>query len=229
MYKRKRVTAVILAAGSGSRMQIEDNKVYLPLGGQPVVAHSIAVFDTHLYIDELVLVTRGDEQVHLSKLADEMGLTKPWRTVLGGTTRQDSVRLAIEKLDSHVVLIHDGARPFVAPRHITECVEALDQYDGAIVAYPVIERIVEVPKGKGRAKVRHTTPHAAQTPQCFPTKLLQKCHERHKKSPVATDDSSLLELEGYRVGIVPGDVGNLKVTTPLDLPLATGFLPCMVD
>ncbi|MCL2842102.1 MAG: 2-C-methyl-D-erythritol 4-phosphate cytidylyltransferase [Oscillospiraceae bacterium] len=225
MVKRKRVTAVILAAGSGSRMQIEENKVYLPLGGRPVVAHSIATFDAHPYIDELVLVTREEEQAYLSELAAGLGLTKPWRTVLGGATRQASVHAAIRDLDSHIVLVHDGARPFMQPRHITECVDALNQYDGAIVAYPVTERIVERPKRNGRAKALCATQYAAQTPQCFPTKLLQKCHQRHQNNPAITDDSSLLELEGYRVGIVSGDIGNLKVTTPLDLPLAEGYLP----
>ena len=224
MYQRKRVTAVILAAGSGRRMRIEENKVYLPLGTRPVVAHSIATFDAHPYIDELVLVTREEEQAHLSALAAEMGLTKPWRTVLGGATRQASVRCAIEHLSSHIVLVHDGARPLMQLRHVTECVEALTQYDGAIVAYPVTERIVEVSRRGGRAKALQTVPYAAQTPQCFPTKLLQKCHERHKNNAAVTDDSSLLELEGYRVGIVPGEVGSLKVTTPLDLPMAEGYL-----
>lgn len=205
-------------------MGIEENKVYLPLGDRPVVAHAIAAFDAHPYIDELVLVTREQEQAHLTNLVTEMKLTKPWRTVLGGATRQDSVRLAIAGLDSHVVLVHDGARPFVQPRHITECVDALDQYDGAIVAYPVTEQIVSAPKRSSRAKVLHATQYAAQTPQCFPTKLLQKCHKRHRGNTMVTDDSSLLELDGYRVGIVPGDASNLKVTTPLDLPLAEGYL-----
>ena len=223
MYKRKCVAAVILAAGSGNRMQIEENKVYLPLGGRAILAHSLSVFDAHPYVDELVLVTRASEQAMLCALASQMGLTKPYRTVLGGVTRKESVRLAISDLKSHIVLVHDGARPLVRACHVTGCVEALRRYDGAVVAHPLYGQVMER-SADGRARVLRAPQYVAQTPQCFPTKLLQACHVRYKDNPAITDDSSLLELAGYRVGLVMGERENLKVTTPLDLPIAETYL-----
>jgi len=209
-------------------MKRDENKVYLPLGGQPVIRYSIEAFGQHFYIDDLILVIRPEEGPQMEALLETMDFSKPVRIVSGGDTRQESVRKAIDGLKSPIVIIHDGARPFIQARYryITECVEAMDRYDGAIVAVPVTEPIISA---KGQAVQAEGERYAAQTPQCFHTKRLQRCHEKHKKSPGVTDDSNLLEREGYKVGIVIGDVFNIKITTPLDLPVAEAYLSALEE
>ena len=221
MYQRKRVTAVILAAGSGSRMGGPVNKVHLPLDERPVIAHTMAAFAEHPYVDELVLVAREGEQETLEAVA--AGVEKPCRIVIGGATRQASVYNAIAGLKSKLVLVHDGARPLVGAACISACVEALARYDGVIPAMPVAESVYSV-GGRGTKPRRLTQSlYAAQTPQGFHMKVLRRCHKRHRHDPASTDDSRLLELEGYKVGIVAGDPRNLKITTPLDLEVAQAY------
>lgn len=222
MYRRKRVTAVILAAGNGSRMGIPTNKVLLPLDERQIVAHALGAFAGHLYVDELVLVARQGEELWLEELACVQ--KKPVRVVTGGATRQVSVYHAIADIKSEIVLVHDGARPLTQAACITACVEALDRYDGVIPALQLEEQIYSAPKRGAKPKLLTQPLYGAQTPQCFHTKILRRCHERHRDNPASTDDSSLLELEGYKVGIVRGDPMNIKITTPLDLLVAKAYL-----
>jgi len=217
MYKQQRVTAIILAAGSGKRMKSDENKVYLPLGGQPVIQYSIAAFGRHPYIDELILVIRPDEEPQMTALLGTLSLPCPAQIVFGGKTRQESVQKALDGVKSPIVIIHDGARPFVRERYISACIEAMNRCDGAIVALPITEPIVSA---RGQAVQTEGQLYSAQTPQCFQTKILRKCHKKHMQTDIATDDSNLLEREGYKVRIVAGDAHNMKVTTPLDMPMA---------
>ena len=223
MYKRKRVTAVILAAGNGSRMGIPTNKVLLPLDEQQIVSHALGAFAAHRYVDDLILVARAGEEEWIEQIAQV--LTKPVRIVIGGATRQASVYHAIADLKSEIVLVHDGARPLIGEGCITACVEALDRYDGVIPALFVEEQIYSVGEKRGKKPRLLSQPlYGAQTPQCFNTAILRRCHERHRNNANATDDSSLLELEGYKVGVVEGEALNIKITTPLDLLLAKAYI-----
>ena len=222
MYKRKRVTAVVLAAGNGSRMGILANKVCLPLDERIIIEHALGAFAKHPYVDELALVARRDEFPEMEALA--AAHKKPVRVVLGGKTRQASVYNAISTVKTEIVLVHDGARPLIQASCITACVEALTQYDGVIPALSVGEQICSVKRG-AKPRLLPDPLYGAQTPQCFNTKILKLCHERHRNDPASTDDSRLLELEGYRVGIVAGDAVNIKITTPMDLLVAKAYLP----
>ena len=219
MWRRRRVTAVVLAAGNGSRMGVHENKMYHNLGGEPLLFHTLKAFDQHPAVDELVLTVRAEEMAQMEALLISMAPKKPYRLVLGGKTRQDSVRLALEVVKNPVVIVHDGARPFILAQHITACLEALRHYQGAILALPLEDSIFLAPR-KRLPKILDAPLFAVQTPQCFYTKTLRSCHEKHAMNPSITDDSRLLELEGYPVGVVMGDPGNFKVTTPLDLLLA---------
>jgi len=229
MYRRKRVTAVILAGGNGSRMGISENKVYLALGQRPAIVYAVQTFDQHPYVDELVFVTRKEEWNIAEALLRAEGLKKPWRLVLGGDSRQASVRNAIATVHNEIVLVHDGARPLVQGDSIGACVEALDRYDGAIVAIPMEEQVYCVSKKQTAPQRLKQTLYAAQTPQGFYTKTLRLCHARHSENPHITDDSSLLELEGYQVGIVRGEPCNVKLTTPMDLSIAESYLSKLKD
>jgi len=224
MYKRKRVTAVILAGGNGSRMGISENKVYLTLGKRPAILYALETFDQHPYVDELVFVTKKEEWKSAEALLRAENLKKPWRLVLGGDSRKASVRNAIATVHNEIVLVHDGARPLVQGDSIKACVEALDRYDGAVVAIPMEEEVYRVSKKQEAPKRLTQTRYAAQTPQGFYTKTLRECHLRHRENANITDDSCLLELEGYKVGIVQGELCNVKLTTPMDLSIATAYL-----
>jgi len=222
MYKARRVSAVILAAGSGQRMGADENKVYLLLGGKPVILHALEAFDQHPFVDELVVVTRGEEEALMRAVTG--GLRKPRRIVTGGETRQASVRKALAHVKSKIVLIHDGARPLVGAAEISACVRALGRdCAGAVLALEMGEQVAHLGKKKA-LEVLEPPLYAAQTPQGFYTKVLRRCHKRYGDDAAVTDDSSLLELAGYRVGIVPGDGRNIKITTPLDLVCAEAYL-----
>lgn len=213
MYKRKRVTAILLAGGTGARMGAEQNKVYLPLNGRPILQHAIERFGQHPYVDNIVLVIRAKEQRMITPLIQEMA--KPFHIVIGGETRQESVRNGLRDVKSPIVLIHDGARPYVGMADITRCIEALDTHDGAVVAVPAGAPIYQKTR---RKTVRLTEDlYAAQTPQAFWRKTLSACHRQFAAKPAATDDSALLEQAGYRVCVVPGSTRNRKMTTAFDL------------
>jgi len=225
MYKRRKVTAVILAGGSGSRMGASGNKVYLPLGGRPAISYAVEAFAKHLYVDELVFVTREEERGEAEALLESLSLKKPWRIVLGGESRQASVYNGILDVENEFVLVHDGARPLVSQELIGDCVKALMKYEGVVPALPMRGSVYCIP-GKRKAKPERVQESlfSAQTPQGFRTGVLRTCHEKHRDDPNNTDDSSLLELEGYQVGIVPGDPQNLKLTTPLDVSVAVAYM-----
>ena len=211
---KRNTTAIILAAGSGLRMGLEENKVYLELGGKSIVSFSIDAFANHPQIRDIILVTRADEAEKGAALLSDINI--PSRVVIGGASRQESVYNALVGLDSKYVLVHDGARPLVQAEDITNCIKALKHYDGAVLAYPLIEQIYTWKRRKTARPLTETL-WAAQTPQGFRTKILQACHQKHKETAVATDDSSLLELEGYAVTIVEGNANHCKVTLPMDL------------
>ena len=224
MWRRRRVTAIILAAGSSSRMGGSENKMYAPLGGLPLLQYTLEAFDRHPAVDALILTARPAETERTRALLDTMALAKPYRIVSGGETRQASVRQALALIKTPVVIVHDGARPFISHEHISACLDALHHHQGAILALPLEEPIYRAPTKK-QGPVRFTeTLFAVQTPQCFYTKILKRCHKKHETHPGVTDDSSLLELEGHRVGVVTGDSRNFKITTPLDLSLAQAYI-----
>ena len=228
MYKGKRVAAVILAAGNGSRMGSSENKVCLLLDGRQMIEHTLWAFAKHSYVDELVLAVRDDERAEMEALASQMG--KPTRVVIGGATRQASVYAAISELKSEIVLVHDGARPLVRGTCIAACVEALDRYDGVIPVLPIEEQVCRVGKKRSaRPEALKQALYGAQTPQCFDTKILRRCHERHREAAASTDDSRLLEIEGYKVGVVEGDPVNIKITTPLDLLVVKAYLESEIE
>ena len=211
---KRNTTAIILAAGSGLRMGLEENKVYLKLSGKNIVSFSIDAFANHPQIKDIILVTRADEA---EKGAALLSHTKiPSRVVIGGASRQKSVYNALVGLDSKYVLVHDGARPLVQAEDITNCIKALKHYDGAVLAYPLTQQIYTWKQGKIAHPLTETL-WAAQTPQGFHTKVLQACHQKHKNTAIATDDSSLLELENYLVTVVKGNPSHCKVTLPMDL------------
>lgn len=224
-----KVIALIPAAGMGKRMGAGINKQYLLVAGIPIVAHTIAVFDSSPLVDEIYVISPLDEIPYCrSEVVDAHGFAKVRAIVPGGAERQHSVlnglRAVVSPADDDVVLIHDGVRPFVTKEIIERAIETARQTDGALVAVPVKDTIKVIVDGT----IRETPPREnlwqAQTPQAFRYGVIRDAHERAATDGfLGTDDTSLVERLGKEVKVVMGDYRNIKITTPEDLILAEAF------
>lgn len=220
----KRCGAVIVAAGSASRMGGID-KVMAPLGGIPMVARTVAAFQGCDAIAEIVIVTRPDLIRPISALC--AGMDKVRAVVAGGSSRQESVGLGLNALSKNVELaaIHDGARPLITEAVIDRTVRAANSYGAAAPAVPVKDTIKVVKGGLVEKTPERATLQGVQTPQVFDFDLLRGALKKAQEEKAAlTDDCSAVERLGMQVKIVEGDERNLKVTTPMDLKIAEMLL-----
>lgn len=217
--KLKRCGAVIVAAGSASRMGGID-KVMAPLGGEPMIARTVRAFQECDAISEIVVVTREDLIVPIGKLTREM--PKVTAVVAGGKSRQESVHLGLNALSEKVKLaaIHDGARPFVTWQLIDWVVRAANSYGAAAPAVPVKDTIKEVQGFIVKNTPDRASLRAVQTPQVFDFDILRAALKKARDDGAeVTDDCSAVERMGMSVKIVEGDERNIKITTPLDLKI----------
>ena len=220
----KRCGAVIVAAGSASRMGGID-KVMAPLGGTPMVARTVAAFQNCDAIAEIVIVTRPDLIRPISALC--AGMDKVRAVVAGGSSRQESVGLGLNALSKNVELaaIHDGARPLITEAVIDRTVRAANSYGAAAPAVPVKDTIKVVKGGLVEKTPERATLQGVQTPQVFDFDLLRGALKKAQEEKAAlTDDCSAVERLGMQVKIVEGDERNLKVTTQMDLKIAEMLL-----
>lgn len=221
MTQKKKVAAILLAGGSGTRFGADKNKVYVEALGQPIFQYSLDVFAAHPRVDEIILVAKAGEEDFLARLT----CAKHRRVVTGGDTRQESVLHGLLATDADIVLIHDGARPLVKASYIDACLDAIESCSGASVAVRSKDTIkLADENGIVQMTTKRANTWLIQTPQCFDRKLLLEAHEAQKGNPEITDDCMLLELVGERVQLVEGDYTNIKVTTPEDLALVESFL-----
>jgi 2-C-methyl-D-erythritol 4-phosphate cytidylyltransferase len=197
-------------------------KQLMELGGKPVVAWSLQALASCELIDEMVIACERDDRSSFAKLAETFGGGKVRRIVIGGERRQDSVFAALREVSEHVdiVLVHDGARPFVTHSVLAAVIRQSGECGAAICAVPVTDTIKQSNEAGGVLK---TIPRerlwAAQTPQAFSRQRLYEAHEQAEADGyVGTDDAELVERMGsVPIAIVPGSYENLKITTPEDL------------
>lgn len=217
-------SVVIVSAGKGSRMKSNINKQFLKIKGKEVIAHTIDKFYNNESIGEIIIVIRKDEKEYFkSNILDRYGY-KNIKIVFGGKERQDSVYNGLKALDKNckIVLIHDGARPFVTNEIIEKSIECAKKYNCAIVGVPVKDTIKVVSENNNVCE----TPNrdklwSIQTPQVFDYSLIMNAHEKAKVNEYyGTDDSMLIEYLGYKVKVVEGSYNNIKITTPEDLKTA---------
>jgi 2-C-methyl-D-erythritol 4-phosphate cytidylyltransferase/2-C-methyl-D-erythritol 2,4-cyclodiphosphate synthase len=218
-----KISAVIVAGGLGSRFGGSRPKQLALLGGRPVLAHTLAVFEQSL-ATEIILVLPEDWRAEMEQKAVEPFGFRKVRTVPGGATRAASTRLGFAASSGDLVLIHDGVRPFVTPGLIAAVAEAAAAEGAALAALPVSDTLKAVAEGR----VRHTLDRAglwrAQTPQGFRREILARALAGAADQDAATDDVALLEPLGLTAAVVPGSARNLKITTPEDLALAEALL-----
>ncbi len=220
VLKLKRCGAVIVAAGSASRMEGID-KVMAPLGGEPVIRRTVRAFENCDAIAEIVVVTREDQLVAVSNLCAEF--KKVRAVVVGGKSRVESVHLGLNALSDQVKLaaIHDGARPLASWQMIDRVVRAANSYGAAAPAVPVKDTIKEVGGGIVKSTPDRSALRAVQTPQVFDFDLLRGALKKAiLEEAKITDDCSAVENMGMSVKIVEGEERNIKITTPLDLKIA---------
>ena len=216
--------AVIVAAGTASRMGGID-KVMAPIGGEPMIVHTVRAFQNCDAIKQIVVVTRRDLIVPIMDLCHEFD--KVQAVLVGGNSRQESVEIGLNALtkDMKLVAVQDGARPLITDAVIDRTVRAAHTYGAAAPAVAVKDTIKVVQGGIVASTPNRSTLRAVQTPQVFDVDLLKGALKKAKMDGAeVTDDCSAVELMGMSVKIVEGDERNIKVTTPMDLKVAEIFL-----
>lgn len=217
--------AIIVAAGSGSRMKSSKNKLLLPLGGKTVIERTVKTFEDMPQIGEIIVVCREEELETMSSILPGDKIT----FVIGGKTRQESVKNAVETIDPdecETVIIHDGARPLVTKEEILETLEEAKRTGAAATGVFVKDTIKVINDDYVITDTPDRTKLVAiHTPQIFNLKLYLKAMEKaamQKKD--FTDDCKLLENIGVPVSVVIGEYGNIKITTPEDIQMAQAIL-----
>ncbi len=216
----KRCGAVIVAAGSASRMGGID-KVMAPLGGEPMIVKTVRAFQNCEAVGEIVVVTRQDLVAPIQELCREMDKVRA--VVTGGASRQESVWLGLNAFSGKIQLaaVHDGARPLISWELIDRTVRAANSYGAAAPAIPVKDTIKVERSGLVESTPDRSRLRAVQTPQVFDFDLLRGALQKAREDGAeVTDDCSAVERLGMKIRLVEGEERNLKVTTPLDLKIA---------
>ena len=217
------ISAIVLAGGRGKRMNYHKSKQFIEIKGKPVLVYTLEKFIYNKSIDEVILVLPEDEVDYCKKEVLQRYSLKVDRIVIGGKERQDSVFNALEVMEkANIVLIHDGARPFINEKIIEEGIKYANIYGAAAPGVTPKDTI----KIKNEDNISVDTPDrntlvAVQTPQCFKYDEIYQCHRKIKEeNAIVTDDTSVVERYGHKVYLYEGDYTNIKITTPEDLILA---------
>ena len=222
---KKKVAAVIVCAGSGTRMGKSVNKIFLKIAGKKVIDYTLDAFLKVDAIDQIILVTRECDMDEMNEHIKN--IKKDIRVVVGGKTRQESVYNGlINAKDAHIVLIHDGARALITPQIIEDAIKKTSEFGATLTAVPIkdtIKYVTEdgfIEKTLNREKI-----YSAQTPQSFLyEKIIDAYNKAIKDDFLATDDCALYEKYEGKVKIIDGSYENIKITTPEDLDVAENIL-----
>lgn len=228
-----KITAIVLAAGSGSRMKSKTKKQFMEIKGKPVIWYSLFEFEKSR-VDEIILVT-GKEDIDYCKkeIVEKYNLKKIKNVVAGGSERYESVYNVLKEVTGNIVLIHDGARPLINNEIIERSIEGTIKSDACVVGVPVKDTI----KRANKEGYIIDTPNRSelwitQTPQSFKTDLVKMAYKKMKEELEKgnttlniTDDAMVVEeFTTNQVRFVQGDYKNIKVTTPEDIDIAELFI-----
>ncbi len=237
IMKSSQTTAILVAAGTGSRMGVQATpKQFLPVGGMPIVAHTLKIFASAAIVDHIVFVIRAEDRERCETLIADRGIAKKITIVEGGKERQDSVLRGLRAAppQTEIALIHDAVRMFVTEAILRESIDAARLVGASVAAVPAKDTIKEAAavanEADGRWPVVSKTYDRRllwqiQTPQTFRFRLILDCYERAiAEGFEATDDAMMVEHFGLPVALVSGSYRNIKITTPDDLLIAEAFL-----
>jgi 2-C-methyl-D-erythritol 4-phosphate cytidylyltransferase len=217
-----KVSAIIVAAGSGTRLGLGTPKAFVTINGVSLLSYVLRTIRSIDALDEVVLaVPAGTHELARAEVI-AAGLPVPVKIGQGGSERQDSVRLALglTSAESELIVIHDAARPFATAEMFSSCIAAAAQSVGSIVAIPVADTLKQVENGTVISTAPRDGLWQAQTPQAFRRKLLIRAHQQAIRERITvTDDAHLCEYLGVKLQVIQGSVSNLKITTPDDLRL----------
>jgi 2-C-methyl-D-erythritol 4-phosphate cytidylyltransferase/2-C-methyl-D-erythritol 2,4-cyclodiphosphate synthase len=215
--------AIVVAGGDGSRLGADRPKAFIGLGGRPLLAHSIDLLEDHPAVDRIVLVVPAEWEEPATLLSDELAAGKVVAAVPGGETRALSVAAGLDVVadDAEAILVHDAARPFATAELIDRLLEALATHAGAVPAVAVTDTVKRVQGGRVAETLDRSELRAVQTPQAFRAEALRRAYAAPAGAlRDATDCASLVEAAGLEVAVVPGEGGNMKITSPEDLARA---------
>lgn len=228
------VTAILPAAGLGTRMGVDKPKQFLALDGVPVLIFTLRRLAACAAIKDFVIATRAEDVDSVAAGVASEKLGRPVRVVRGGDTRQDSVASALAEVPSEadLILVHDAVRPLVTLNQIERVIAEADACDAAILGIPAMDTVKEVKRASlptDVALVTATIPRErvvlAQTPQVFRSSVLREAFGRARQDDVkASDEAGLVERLGRDVHVVVGSERNLKITRPGDMELAEFYL-----
>ncbi len=220
-------TAIIVAAGSGTRFGAEKPKQFVEILGQPLIIYTLQKFESCPAIDKIILVLPAGEIENFGQIAGKYNLKKLAKTVSGGETRASSVWNGLNAIDeklAEIIAVHDGVRPLVSVEEITKTIEKAKETGAVCLVAAVTDTIKEVSDGKivqtiDRAKLRR-----ALTPQCFRYEILKRAFAQNEIGEIVTDECFLVEKLGVEVSIVEGNAQNIKITIPEDVAIVENFL-----
>lgn len=221
-------TAIIAAAGAGTRMVSDRPKQFLQLAGRSLIFHTLQPFEECESIHEVIVVLPAEESAGFLSLVGKYGLRKITRVVPGGATRADSVKrglMAIRSATAEIVVVHDGVRPFVTVGEIESTIATAKTNGAAILVAPVTDTIKRVSGERVVKTLDRVELRRALTPQSFQYELLREAYQQvDVNDPSLTDESMLVEQLGKPVAVVEGSARNIKITTAEDLLVAEALL-----
>ncbi len=224
----RKICAVIVAAGKGSRMGADINKQFLNIKNKPILYYTLKTFESCSLIDEIILVTAKSEIDYCKReVIEKYNINKISAIVEGGSERQHSVYNGLKAIrDCEIVLIHDGARPFVDSRIIAEGIDYAKKFGACTCGVQPKDTIkLKSMNGFSQSTLNREELFAVQTPQCFEYSLVLASHERVLEDRVkVTDDTSIVEYCGHQVYLYEGSYNNIKITTPEDLIIGERIL-----
>lgn len=219
MFNGKKVTVIVAAAGQGSRFGGDLPKQFLKIGNKTVLEMAIEPFQDHPVVDGIIIAASEEYLEYCKNLCSSFNKTEA--VICGGKQRQDSVYACLKKVSDGLVLVHDGARPFITRKVIDRVVKEAYNQGASVPCVPVKDTIRQIndPRGLSSATLERSSLFCVQTPQGFDTGLLKKAYEKAQKDGFAgTDDAGLVERLGMPVSVTEGDYANIKITTKEDLP-----------
>ena len=240
---KEKISAIIVAAGTGKRMNSTVKKQYMEIASQPVLSLTLKAFEAS-DVDEIVVVTGEDEISYVrEQIVERYCFKKVVAICPGGKERCDSVyeglKQIIKRSELGYVLIHDGVRPLITPELINSCIESVRKYDACIPGVPEKDTVKEADENMDVLRTPDRKKmYRIQTPQCFSLDLIKEAFEKYygdkhdggnggcaDDSQSITDDAMLVEkFTGHKVKILEGDYKNIKITTPDDLEIAEYYM-----
>lgn len=212
-------SVIIVAGGSGTRMQAIVPKQFLLLNGRPVMMYTIEAFYNSTYQPQIILVLHANFHTYWQELCQEHQFTIPHRLVSGGETRFHSVRNGLELVeDDSLVAVHDAVRPLTSMAIIDAAYAQAAEYGNAVIAVKSRDSVRAVRNGRSESLLRNEI-YLVQTPQTFQSGILKKAYLQAFNEGF-TDDASVVEKDGHLIHLTQGDYQNIKITYPEDIAIA---------